>query len=252
LADYQWNNTLPSPWWLVSSDGCFAWNDATQELGIFGSSTIIADPSAYSDDPTINVIGPNAHLEVAPTSGSPPFTIHIEGLSLQNSATAQLTPCALPYKDQMIFCLNGLSIDSNSALDLTNNEMILSYATGSDPIAAIQGYLASGYNSGAWNGKGIMSSTARAEIYNHWYSLGYADGADGVVNGLLSGEIEVRFTLAGDANLDGGVNGADDNILSANYNQSISGWDQGDFNYDGLVNAADFNILAANYNQWIY
>jgi hypothetical protein len=45
------------------------------------------------------------------------------------------------------------------------------------------------------------------------------------------------------------VNGSDFNILAANFNQSITGWDQGDFNYDGLVNASDFNALAANFNQ---
>jgi hypothetical protein len=57
------------------------------------------------------------------------------------------------------------------------------------------------------------------------------------------------YTLLGDANLDGLVNGTDFNILAANFNQSIAGWDQGDFDYDGLVNAADFNDLAANFNQ---
>jgi len=43
----------------------------------------------------------------------------------------------------------------------------------------------------------------------------------------------------------------DFNILAANFNQSITGWDQGDFNYDGLVNATDFNELAANFNQGV-
>jgi hypothetical protein len=81
--------------------------------------------------------------------------------------------------------------------------------------------------------------------------VGYADGADGVVAGLTSGQIEVKYTLLGDANLDGLVNGADFNILAANFNQSITGWDQGDFNYDGVVNSADFNELAANFNQGV-
>jgi hypothetical protein len=61
----------------------------------------------------------------------------------------------------------------------------------------------------------------------------------------------VAYTLLGDANLDGLVNGSDFNILAANFNQSITGWDQGDFNYDGLVNATDFNELAANFNQGV-
>jgi hypothetical protein len=81
------------------------------------------------------------------------------------------------------------------------------------------------------------------------YGLGFADGKDGVVSALSSGQIEVKYTLLGDANLDGLVNAADFTILAANFNQPVTGWDQGDFNYDGLVNAADFTDLAANFNQ---
>ena len=79
--------------------------------------------------------------------------------------------------------------------------------------------------------------------------MGYADGADHIVTGLSSGQIEIKYTLLGDANLDGIVNAADFTILAANFNQPVTGWDQSDFNYDGLVNAADFTDLAVNFNQ---
>ncbi|MGD0140398.1 MAG: PEP-CTERM sorting domain-containing protein, partial [Tepidisphaeraceae bacterium] len=105
---------------------------------------------------------------------------------------------------------------------------------------------------GAWNGPGgIISTAAQTSTNSLLYGVGYADGADGVVSNLTSGQIEVAYTLLGDANLDGLVNGSDFNILAANFNQSITGWDQGDFNYDGLVNASDFNELAANFNQGV-
>jgi len=143
--------------------------------------------------------------------------------------------------------LTSLSITGNGVLDVNNNHIIIAYGA-SDPIATIAAYIKSGYNGGAWNGPGIDSSAA---AINPGYALGFADGADGVVAGLSSGQIEVMYTLVGDANLDGLVNGADFNILAANFNQNITGWDQGDFNYDGLVNAADFNELAANFNQGV-
>jgi hypothetical protein len=57
------------------------------------------------------------------------------------------------------------------------------------------------------------------------------------------------YTLLGDANLDGKVNGTDFNILAANFNTGGDSWDQGDFTYDGKVNGSDFNLLAANFNQ---
>jgi hypothetical protein len=57
------------------------------------------------------------------------------------------------------------------------------------------------------------------------------------------------YTLLGDANLDDKVNGTDFAILAANFNQSVTGWDQGDFNYDNKANGIDFTELAANFNQ---
>jgi autotransporter-associated beta strand protein len=147
--------------------------------------------------------------------------------------------------------MTSLSITGNGALDVNNNHFILTYGA-SDPITTIAGYIASGYNGGAWNGPGgIISTAAQTSTNSLLYGVGYADGADGVVSNLSSGQIEVAYTLLGDANLDGLVNGSDFNILAANFNQSITGWDQADFNYDGLVNAADFNELAANFNQGV-
>ncbi|MGA2443479.1 MAG: PEP-CTERM sorting domain-containing protein, partial [Tepidisphaeraceae bacterium] len=113
----------------------------------------------------------------------------------------------------------------------------------------IANYIKSGYNGGGWNGPGIISTAALTKTNGLSYGVGYADGADGKVSGLVSGQIEVAYTLLGDANLDGLVNAADFTILAANFNQPVTAWDQGDFNYDGLVNAADFTDLAANFNQ---
>jgi autotransporter-associated beta strand protein len=144
--------------------------------------------------------------------------------------------------------LPSLTIATGSSFDLTNNHLIINYGA-SDPFSTIVGYVQSGYNGGAWNGPGIVSSVAVTPTNGLWYGLGYADGKDGVASGLSSGQIEVMYTLLGDANLDGLVNAADFTILAANFNQPVTGWDQGDFNYDGLVNAADFTDLAANFNQ---
>ncbi len=146
--------------------------------------------------------------------------------------------------------LSSLSISSGSALDIGNNHIIISDPGGSID-AAIRGYLADGYNGGAWNGTsggGIVTS-APTSIGAGTYSIGYADGANGVVAGLSSGELEVAYTLAGDANLDGKVDSADFGILADNYGASGAVWDEGDFNYDGKVDSADFGILAVNYGQ---
>jgi hypothetical protein len=175
-------------------------------------------------------------------------TIDLGTLFVANGAAAIIT--AATTQNPTTLDLNSLSIAPNGVLDVTNNEMLIAYGA-SDPITTIAGYLKSGYDRNGWDGKGIISSMAQPLTDGLRYALGYADGNDGIVSGLASGQIEVKYTLSGDANLDGLVNGSDFNVLSANFNQSITGWDQGDFNYDGLVNASDFNDLSANFNQGV-
>jgi autotransporter-associated beta strand protein len=136
--------------------------------------------------------------------------------------------------------LSSLTINKGGALDLTNNHFIINF-TGTDPVATIRGYLVTGYAGGAWNGGGIDSS-----VVSSGYGIGYADGADGVVAGLSSGQIEVKYTLLGDANLDGLVNGDDFTILAGNLGKSAAAWDKGDFNYDGVVSGDDFTDLIGN------
>jgi hypothetical protein len=143
--------------------------------------------------------------------------------------------------------VNSLTITGSGALDLTNHHLFINYSGSADPIATIRSYLVSGYNNGAWNGPGIQSSTAASVAH---YALGYADGKDGVVNNLPSGEIEIAYTLYGDVNLDGNVNGSDFGVLASNFGKNVTGgWEQGDFNYDGKVNATDFGLLASNFGK---
>jgi hypothetical protein len=142
--------------------------------------------------------------------------------------------------------VSSLTINTGSTLDLTNNHLIINYAGTPDPIATIRQYLISGYNNGTWTGPGISSSSAAAASS---YALGYADGADGVVPGLSSGQIEIKYTLYGDANLDGVVNGNDFTILAAHLGKAAKGWDQGDFTYAGVVNGLDFTMLVAHFGK---
>src|SRR5208282_3367948 len=105
--------------------------------------------------------------------------------------------------------LTSLSITGSGQFDLNNNHLIITYGA-TDPITSIAGYIKTGYNNGGWNGTGgIISSAAQTKTNGLLYGVGYADGNDHVVSGLSSGQIEVAYTLLGDANLDGLVNGSD-------------------------------------------
>jgi rhamnogalacturonan endolyase len=166
-------------------------------------------------------------------------------LPAKNSLTINGVAVVQLAVDTGLTTLSALTIASAAKLDLANNDIIINYGS-SDPIATIEGYVVKGYAGGNWTGAGITSSSAAA---NTAYGLGYADGADGVVAGLSSGQIEVAYALYGDANLDGVVNGSDFGILAARFGQQVTGWDKGDFNYDGVVNGSDFGALAANFGQ---
>jgi fibronectin-binding autotransporter adhesin len=143
---------------------------------------------------------------------------------------------------------SSLSIGGGGVLDVTNNHIYMDYGS-SDPIATIAGYIRSGYNGGNWNGAGIISSSAQSLTSGLGYGVGFADGADGVVSGLSSSEIELKYTLLGDVNLDGVVNGSDFSILAANFGQGSTNWDQGNFFYTSSVNGSDFAALALNFGE---
>jgi autotransporter-associated beta strand protein len=144
--------------------------------------------------------------------------------------------------------LTSLTIGRNGVFDVGNNHFILTYGS-IDPINTIAGYIKSGFNNGGWNGSGIISSAAVTPTNGLYYGLGFADGADNIVAGLTSGQIEVKYTLLGDANLDGTVNGSDFSILAANFGQGYTNWDQGNFLFTPTINGTDFSALAANFGQ---
>ena len=84
------------------------------------------------------------------------------------------------------------------------------------------------------------------------YAKGINDSGQIVGYGLVGGTMTAYLltpALAGDADLNGTVNGADLNTVLSNYNQSGMGWPQGDFDDNGTVNGADLNIVLSNYNQ---
>jgi hypothetical protein len=139
----------------------------------------------------------------------------------------------------------ALTIMSGSTLDINNNHFFVNYGSNADPVATIRAYLVSGRAGGAWNGTGIDSTAAALPANNH-YGVGYADGKDGIVSGLSSGQIEIKYTLLGDADLDGSVTGSDFTELVGNLGKSGRVWDQGDFDYDGLVTGSDFTALVGN------
>jgi hypothetical protein len=114
--------------------------------------------------------------------------------------------------------------------------------------AAIKSYLTDGYDN-RWSAGEIISSTVaglNASQSALIYSVGYADGADGITN-LPSGEIEIMPTLAGDAKMQGNVVFGDFQLLSQYFGQSNTSWDEGNFTYGSTTDFGDFQLLSQNF-----
>jgi hypothetical protein len=145
-----------------------------------------------------------------------------------------------------------LAINGDGRLDLNDNAMVIDHAGGS-PINSIRSLLANGYNNGAWNGAGIMSGAAAADLTQKT-ALGYAEASDvfGTFPATFAGiEVDdtavlIRHTFYGDTNLDRQVNLLDFNRLAGAFG-SGGYWGQGNFNYDTSIGLPDFNLLAGNF-----
>ena len=129
--------------------------------------------------------------------------------------------------------------------DIQGGEVVFDYAGagGTNPAAQIASILDTSYGDGSnpfteANGAKIFSSTADATR-----GLGWIDDGDNL-------QVLVKYTLYGDATLDGTVNFDDLTKVLTNYN--LAGiWELGDFTYDGMVDFDDLTKVLANYNTSI-
>jgi hypothetical protein len=273
-------STLPA--WLASNSAA-TWNSTTHTLTVTGAATIIADPG--SDEPMIVASGSAAQLAITPAIAD--VDIHVGGITLSNGAGIDVTQADAPtsgdlangefvasnhhssHNTLVIGVLGAssdpsFSVDASSTLNLEDNDLIV-HTGGNDPngynaLAAVQGLVKTGRNSGAWNGNGLTSTVARSQDNSDGeesVQLAVVDNTDlgspfhawQVGNSsetLGSNDIIVKYTYTGDFNLDGKVDANDVNIQGLNYDGGASTgneWAFGDTNDDGVLNANDINTL---------
>src|SRR5205085_240466 len=143
---------------------------------------------------------------------------------------------------------------------IADNDMVIDYASGNSPIAAIRGYLQQGRASGDWSGNGLTSGKAHDAAGvpgGVTKALGYAEASTlGIVgSGTLDGtqvddsSLLIMYTISGDATMDRRVNALDFNALASNYGATSDAvWTAGDFNFDGMVDTNDFTEISRNFN----
>jgi beta-glucanase (GH16 family) len=224
---------------LVASDGGLT--NATS------SSITIANPPGVSP-------AAGATYSITGYPGSETMDVSAGTVTLTSDQSANFPSIGLTIESNATVVLGSvqhlanLQLNGNGVLDVDQSSFLLTYTSGHDPISTIAGSIASAYAGATWAGPGITSSAARANSAT--YGIGYADYADpGDPANLPYDTIEVRYTLLGDANLDGTVNAEDFTPFSQHLGQSGMMWDDGDFNYDGTVNSEDFTPFSQNLGQ---
>lgn len=116
--------------------------------------------------------------------------------------------------------------------DIQGGRMVFDY-TGTDdnPAATIQSLLITSYSHGWTNaGDRIRNTTAGTT----GLTLGWKD--DG------ASQVTIMATYAGDANLDGTVDGADLDVWKANVGSTDATFAMADLNYDGAVDGSDLDL----------
>jgi hypothetical protein len=149
--------------------------------------------------------------------------------------------------DSNVSVIGGLTVGSGATLDISDNDVIVR----NGDLATIAALIASGFNNGTWDGPGIVSSSAAGSAgarigYGLAGALGLSSFDDVAV---LPGDVLIKFTLAGDANLDGAVTISDLSILGTSYGSGVAAWTSGNFNYDGSVDVSDLSLLGSNYGK---
>ena len=219
--------------------------------------------TASTDQITLTQDADHAHIDWTNGGNSGRFTLgDPDGLTIygngSNDTIALVGTNALPNTLHLngTFTINGLTGPNplaNTNLDIGTSTVYIPYANpSSDPIAAIRGYLKNGYNNGLWNGTptasmGVITSGAAGSNANS--SIGFADSADsGNPAGLPADTIELRYTILGDANLNGSVDINDYNAVVRNFGTGTA-WDQGDVTYETNVSINDYNAVVRNFGR---
>jgi hypothetical protein len=153
--------------------------------------------------------------------------------------------------------VSSLTLNPNATLDLRDRSLVIDY-TGNSALAATTASITTARNGGQWNLPGIITSQTLAKLPSWQATLGVAEASDvvnfaGHATAVWNGQtvdqtaVLIRYTFAGDANLDGVINGDDYFLIDAH--AVVGGYHNGDFDYSSNVNADDYFLIDSNYNK---
>ena len=155
--------------------------------------------------------------------------------------------------------VNGITIAAAGKFDLKDNKLITTTAAGTSTggtYSGLQGEVQRASNFGAWDQPGL--TTSMPDAVAGLTTIGIATGeqirglgptdTDTFAGQTITGASTIAmYTYAGDANLDGTIDGGDYGIID-NFAQvpGADGYANGDFNYDGVIDGGDYGIIDNN------
>ncbi len=228
-----------------------------QNNGANSSLTINNGAVNFGTDAGSALASPLSVTVGAPGAASFASTQHLNNLQINAGANASVTA----GNDKTIVA-NQFAMGSGARLDISDNRMVVrNTAAGSfsgSSYAGVAGLVASGYNTGNWDGPGIITSQSNATGGNTLTAIGVAAASDVLGLGptdtaawegetVTGSDALVKYTYAGDANLDGAITGDDYFQIDSAASTSLSGWFNGDFNYDGVINGDDYFLIDGNF-----
>lgn len=179
-------------------------------------------------------------------------------LTIDSGAEAELS-VSLNGEGTKVLTTTALSLGGTAVLDLTNNALVVDYVAGNTALTGIEAAVVSGFHGGDWSGPGINTSTAASATVGGVFGLtglGVSESSfvklapDGTFLGrpVDDSSVIVRYTLTGDANLDGILDLDDYTRIDTAFSMGsspITGihWSNGDFNYDGVINFYDYALI---------
>jgi predicted outer membrane repeat protein len=158
---------------------------------------------------------------------------------------------ALPAGEQLVLDVSQLAISGSGKLDLNESDLIVR----NGDLATITSALKAGFNQAAggyWNGSTGIVSTAAAADNRFLTTLGVmqktsSDTFDS--QAVNAGDVLVKYTYYGDADLSGKVDGTDYSLIDHGFNAHSTGWQNGDFNYDGKIDGSDYSLIDNAFNM---
>jgi len=195
-----------------------------------GSSIDHADVEAFVYD------GSGAYDSLVLNAGHVlfPSTQTFDSLTVNDGASAALAARGAGGEAgaDKLLVVRALSLTGDGVLDLANQSMLIDYdvPAASNPIGSwdgltydgVTGMIARGYNFGAWDGSGLVTSMA--------------DAAAGIT-GLSVGEAADAFFLSGDDTTTWNGQAVDATMVIVTYTYA------GDVNLDGVIDGADYGTL---------